>query len=450
MTDAEIIALINTKVNEAVDARITTVRIPELPENTYELSADDKVPVWVASDNKTRHETLGDLMTFFGLGGDGTTTPGDSAAKGKYTFDVSAAQAGSSTISLPQFAGKNATLTIDGRDYLDSEYDFLNAGGVKVNLTGFTFVEGMRVTLHFAEPLADGVTTGGGSFIRGVVEVGVNTTLTAADARKLIQVRGGTSTVAVTLPMVDVLSENDFFIIECNISNSRQQAVKTQGGQNIYLNSTSRTALYLSPGEVLWLFRKSDGWYVLDAYAKIYNEIGHPVPRYKVGVGEILLKGQQVLKADYPRLYEAAQTFGGGFVAKTTYDADPLKYRGCYVEISSTHFQLPNLLNMALRGVESESGTDTNRAHNAPGGYQEDSVKAHTHPYKDRYHAEKSSLVNSATKNESMTAGYNGGFGSGDTDADNTTFLYLDATTEQNSGEETVMKNIGIYWATKY
>jgi hypothetical protein len=433
-----------------VDSKITTVRIPELPENTYELSAEDKIPIHVSSDNKTRHETLGDLMTFFALGGDGTTTPGDSAAKGKYTFDVSALQAGSDTISLPQFAGKNATLTIDGRDFLDSEYDFLNAGGVKVNISGFKFVEGMRVTLHFAEPLADGGTTTGGSFIRGVVEVAVNTTLSADDARKLIQVRGGTSQIALTLPLVDTLTDNDFFIVECNLSNSKQQAVKTQGGQNIYLNSTSRTALYLSPGESLWLFRKNDGYYVLDAYAQLYNEVGHPVPRYKVGPGEILLKGQQVLKADYPRLYEAAQTFGGGFVAKSTYDADPLKYRGCYVEINTNTFQLPNLLNMALRGVESESGTDTNRGHNAPGGYQEDSVKAHTHPYKDRYHIDKSQMLNAATKKEAATAGYNGSLGTGDTDADNNTFLYLDATTDANTGEETVMKNIAIYWATKY
>lgn len=446
MTDAEIQAYIVEQIN----ARLTKVRIPELPENTDGLSEEDRLPIWIKEANKTRWESLGDLATFFALGGDGTTTPGDSAAKGQYTFDVTAAQAGSDTISLPQFAGKNAAMAVDGRVWLDTEYDFLNAGGVKSNISGFVFQEGMRVTLTFAEPIAGGTsptTTGG--FIKGTRIIESTTTLAADDARKLIQLRAGDTLAPLTLPSVASLTDNDFLIVEANISNQKQQKVQTQGGQLIYLGSTSKTALYLAPGEVLWLFRKSDGWYTLDNFFKLYEEVGHPVARYKVGANELILKGQQVAKADYPRLYEQAQGFGGGFVAKATYDSDPLKYRGCYVEISSTHFQLPNLMNMALRGLESESGADSNRSHNAAGGYQADTVGSHQHLYNDRYWNESAGSVASATVKESAPAGYNAGAGSGDTDTDNNTFLYYQATTLAAGSEETTMKNIGIYWVTK-
>lgn len=443
--DAEIQAYIDAYI----DARLTKKRIPELEENVSPLSGEDCVALWNAADNKTRKETLNDLLEFFALGGDGSGAVGDSARTGIHIFPVSASDAGGNTVSLPQFAGKNFTLTIDGRDFLDGEFTVLNAGGFTVDIDGYELQAEARVKLTFGEPIATGSTSSSGGFLRGNVLVETSTTLTADDARKRIKVRGGATATTQTLPSVASLADNDFFVFETHITNSKQQKIATTGGQNIYFNGTSKTALYLGPGEVLILLRDSDGWYPLDNYTQIYREVGHPVARYAIEEGDILLKGQQVAKADYPRLYEKAQTFGGGFVPKATYDSDPEKYRGCYVEYSTTHFQLPNLMDMALRGLASESGVDANREHNAPGGYQGDSVGEHLHLFTDRYWAENSASLGSATNKETMSSGYNGSLGSGDTDSDNNTFLTYQAATLNAGGEETTGKNIGIYWVTK-
>lgn len=445
MTDQEIKDLITAELA----VQLKKVRIPELTENTTELDGTFKTVLYNPHNNKTQWESLQDLQTYFALGGDGTGSAGDAARTGRYIFQLSDSYAGQNTVSLPQYAGKNFTVRIDTLDLLDSEYTVLNAGGFKVDIPGYTFQGGERITIDSGEPIADGSTPQvGGGLIKGTLVVSVNTSLSADDMRKLVQVRGGFAQVTVTLPDLAAVSDNDYLFIETHLSNTKQQKISTTGGQSIYLNSTSKTALYLAPGEVVVLYRKSDGWYPLNDFATHYSDIGHPVARYSVGANELVLKGQQVAKADYPRLYEAAQTFGGGFISKTTYDANPERYRGCYVEISTTHFQLPNLMNMALRGLESESGTDTNRTYNAAGGYQGDSVGAHTHPYRDRYAAERNNVTGGATYKENMPTNYNGNLGQqGDTD--NNQFLYYDTTTSSNTGEETVMKNVGIFWVTK-
>jgi microcystin-dependent protein len=54
---------------------------------------------------------------------------------------------------------------------------------------------------------------------------------------------------------------------------------------------------------------------------------------------------------------------------------------------------------------------------------------AHTHVYRDRYHAETASTVASATYREAMPTNYNGKRGSNGTDTNNDTFLYIDSTT---------------------
>jgi hypothetical protein len=60
-------------------------------------------------------------------------------------------------------------------------------------------------------------------------------------------------------------------------------------------------------------------------------------------------------------------------------------------------------------------------------------MPVHNHGYKDRYYAERASDVAAATVKESM-GGHNSGFGSGSTDLDNNTYLYLQATSDNKGG----------------
>lgn len=58
-----------------------------------------------------------------------------------------------------------------------------------------------------------------------------------------------------------------------------------------------------------------------------------------------------------------------------------------------------------------------------------DQMPSHGHAYRDRYYAESSGSLVSATYKESMPPGYNANLGSSDTDFDNNQFMYIDQTT---------------------
>ena len=52
----------------------------------------------------------------------------------------------------------------------------------------------------------------------------------------------------------------------------------------------------------------------------------------------------------------------------------------------------------------------------------------HNHSYRDRYYAENSGNLSSASSKETMPSGFNGRIGSNGTDTDNNTWLYYDST----------------------
>lgn len=63
-------------------------------------------------------------------------------------------------------------------------------------------------------------------------------------------------------------------------------------------------------------------------------------------------------------------------------------------------------------------------------------MPSHDHPYRDRYYIEAFNTLASATFKETAPLNYNNNLGSGDTDYDNQTFLYTNATTSTSGGGE--------------
>lgn len=449
MTDQEIKDLITAEL----DARLKKVRIPELTENTTELDGTFKTVLYNPHNNKTQWESLQDLQTYFALGGDGTGSAGDAARTGRYIFQLSSSYAGQNTVSLPQYAGKNFTVRIDALDLLDSEYTVLNAGGFKVDIPGFTFQGGERITIDSGEPIADGSTPQvGGGLIKGTIVVSVNTSLSADDMRKLVQVRGGSTQITLTMPDIAAVSDNDYLFIETHLSNSKQQKISTTGGQSIYLNSTSKTALYLAPGEVLVLYRKTDGWYILNDFGKLYTEVGKPFFDWSTsGLNELELNGQEVSRADYPRLWEKVQTLGSALVSKATWQiASATTPNGQTVENpnrakwhtgdGSTTFGLPDFRGLTVRGLP--AAADGERTEHAAGNVQKNALLKHYH------YTELDPNSNSDTGSGKVATG--GVANEGDIPP----FLSgapvnASGITVWTSSIETRMDNAGIYWKIK-
>ncbi len=369
---------------------LQTVRVPELPNQVDPLSLDDLIPIYITADGKLRHTKLSDVSTLIQTGGDAVLPPVYNG--GKIIMEVPAGPAGTQTWNIPSLAGLDFNLRRGGFPLIHqqvpaiaaAEYEVLAGGGFKLLKAGDTLGLGERFeidlfTLQGGNPAPPGSV--GGSFITGSIPVSTNfAILPSTHLNKLIQVRSLAAQITITLPSVADVPANTIIPIETSINNSVQNKIQTSGGQNIYFNNMSKTAVWMGLGENLWLYRGDDGWYVINDFAKSYKELAIPIPKYKVESNELLCEGQLVLRATYPRLWEYVQTLGSSLVSDATWltasvllgGRTVLKpYRGCFsTGDGSTTFRIPDLMNMFLRGVKSSTGSDTERHLNKPGGFQ--------------------------------------------------------------------------------
>lgn len=439
----------------------TTVRIPELPPLTegLDLSFSDNMPIWVEAENKTRKVTLQALYTFFQTGGDGGThAPVEYGGRMIYRVPMDVPP-GTTTVAIPSLAGLDFSLTRSGQPLLpqvdpddpdpEAEYEILNAGGFKLLQDGDELAPGERFELFIFSLIAQspgpspnpGTTSG--SFIKGRKIIAVNTIIDVEqDLNKLLQIRAGANYITLTLPDVEDVPENSCIFIESNINNSKPAAIATTGGQFIYFKNASKALVYMHPGEVLWLFRDADGWYVLNDFHLVYRGIGKPFAAYKVdnNDNEILCKGQEVLRADFPRLWEYANSTSS-VVTETTWQTAsvsvagrtvPFPFRGCFSSGNgTTTFRIPDLMNQFLRGIKSDTGSDTERHQNKTGIVQLHEVLSHNHDVTKDYKTWESDDAND------RAVIVPGGDGS-------------KLVSSSYGGVETRPINVGVMWVMKY
>lgn len=438
-----------------------TVRIPELPPVgvDHPLTDGDTMPIWSADDNVTRHTTLASLRSYIESGASTGVNPVVNGAKVLYI--VPSSDAGGTVASIPFLAGESFNLRRDGQPMVPetdpsgaapAEYRVLSSGGFELLRAGEQLIEGQRYELEVFTMVAGGTTvpvsSGGGSAeISGKVVVTTNLNMTVSNhLRKLIQLRSGLSKIVVTLPSLSDIPANTIINIEASVQNSFQSRITTQGGQNIYLNNLSYTSIYVAPGEALRIFRDDDGFYLINSFGQHYREIGKVEASYKVGMNELLADGRLVNRADYPRLWEWVQGLGSSLVSEVTWNTASVAigtrtvlrpYRGCYsTGDGTTTFRIPDLMNISLRGLKSELGSDSERFLNRPGGFQRNELEAHTH-LSDQF--SKRGWPNQ----------------SGDRTTD---YYFIDKTRdgvlsrlaiESAGGVETRMDNVGVFWTIK-
>jgi hypothetical protein len=449
---------------------VLTVRIPELPEHVTILNAD-RIAIWSSEDNRTRFSTIQSLREFIEIGETGTYGPVQTGTKLLYI--VPADKNGEDTVLITAIAGKNFGLTRDGFPMKpqnpnpltpdpDAEYEILGAGGFQ--LLGTTLITDQRFELDVYELNAGTIPPSGGSgsgFIAGEVPVNTNINISVNDLNKLYQVRGASNALTINLPDVNLCPEKSFVIIECLITNQKQHSINTTGGQYIYINNESRTTVYISKGEYIWLYRTEEGWFAITDKGNFTN-LAMPKAAYKVGLNQVLCDGSLLLRADYPRLWEFIQTLGTSFVSEATWQTASVvisgrtvlrPYRGCFSDgTSSLNFRLPDLMNMALRGVKNVGGSDTERHLNAAGGYQDPTMPEH-------YHTDGHETTGSGTefrKGVAHPTEVAAGPGAGNVTQNiiSSTGKVIsktdDATFGVNAGVENRMENIGILWVIDY
>lgn len=428
-----------------------TARIPELAAKTVdlELSNSDLLPVYIAAENKTKKVSLQDFITHMQTGGG--TSHGSVEWLGEYIYIVPALAAGTVFAYIPSLEDYSFTLERGGLPMIPllddlsnadvAEFSILDTGGFKLEKDGDALVEDERFKLVIKELLVDvnNPPTTIASFINGKKVVTADVTLNAiTEMNRIIQVRGDTSPIVITLPSIDDIAANSFIPIETAITNTKPCTVQTTGGQYIYINNASKTSIVLHPGEVVWLFRDSDGFYIINDFAERYKQLAKPYAAFKADLNQLVCKGQELLRADYPRLWEYIQTLGSSFVSESTWQTSSETvagrtvnnpYRGCFSSgDGSTTFRMPDLMNMFLRSVKTESGSDTERHLNKPGGYQKEEVLAHTHvsnPDGLWNESGNGHVASGGNSNEGATAHVTGSYGGAETRPDNVGVLWV-------------------------
>jgi len=437
---------------------VPTVRIPELPAQVSDLTTADLVAGWDAATNKTRKFSLNQIRSLILTGGPTALVP-VVVSGGNIYGKVEAADDGSDTVPRPDLAGKTFDLTLDGIPKIPqtdppnalAEFEVLAGGGFK--LLDDVVHEGQvyKLEIHDSVSGGSGGVTGAASLFSGRKEVNSNILLDIVtggdDLNKLVQFRSGATQVTLTLPSVLDVPANLPICIESMIGNSVENRVTTTGGQFFYFNNTSKTSIYLRPGEVVWLFRYSDGFYVINDFGDNYKKLCKPQAVFAADAdqNEVVLKGQEVLRADYPRLWEKVQTLSASLVSDAVWNLASATVAGRTVTRpnrgkwstgdGSTTFRFPDFMGMSLRSVVAETGSDIERYSNDRGNYQRHEYESHNH--------EVSTTGNQATVDparalqRSATNGdaYSDGVGSQD---------YINVS----GGAETRMDNIGILWVT--
>lgn len=178
-------------------------------------------------------------------------------------------------------------------------------------------------------------------------------------------------------------------VFETSISNTKKAKISGNSGQLIYYNNTSNASLYIGLSEFLWLYKGTDGWYVISA-AQGFNAVGEMFWSYSVRLNTVALTGGLLNRADEPRLWAYVQTLGSSLVDEATWStataiagaeagtlATYYPYKGCFsTGDGSTTFRLPDFTDQFMRGLKTG---DTARVHNYPGGIQKDELRKHKH-----------------------------------------------------------------------
>lgn len=398
MTDAEIIAIVQNYLNT-----LATVRVPELPPYSTTggaLSLGDKIPVYNILTNKTVRTTLQDLKDLM-ISADGSVLTPDQIGSSIVVI-AGTAEVGTNIFNIPSLAGKEFLLRKVGFGTLkfddpNKQYEMLSSGGFRL-LLGAIIQENDQFEVQLVNDSFIQLTTASRKLFKGSVLVSSSVTLNAVNhLGKLIQLRPAAAGVAVTLPDVNTVEEDTIVAFESMINCPHEVKINTTGGQYIYFNGTSQLDVFLRKAEWIWLYRGTDGWYVLFGAPGI-TQVGLPIDGYDIGINEVELAGQQISITAYPRFWKwisslpysvvdeatwaiAAVYFKDG-IWYTTAPAAPYEtllkpYRGCFAhDTASDLVRLPDFSDQFTRTL----GTDNaERYHNHPGGYQGDKIRSHTH-----------------------------------------------------------------------
>jgi hypothetical protein len=212
--------------------------------------------------------------------------------------------------------------------------------------------------------------------------------------------------------------------------NKSQVAINAAGSDKILdgsvLDPTGlKTVIYLGDGETVQLVLTELGWLMVDWKAN-FGDVGGVLHRYKQLPNSVIAQGQLLNRADYPRLWEYAQTLGTSLISDFTWLSSVNSHGFFSSGNTTTTFRVPDLRGMFIRSLDLSAGIDLGRPSNKPGDYEADDLKAHNH----QVPTSENGTANGSQKNPGWS--------------DNEGNLPGNTPTSNTGGLETRPKNIGL------
>ncbi len=294
-------------------------------------------------------------------------------------------------------------------------YEQDDAGGFHLTLPGDVFQPSEKFVAQFVPQVADGGPAGTPSapFSTGRI-ITTDETLAVDDLNKALFLQGEDSSLIITLPALSMVQDYIEWVYLYSIAGSHINAIiDTNEGDRILYN-TELLNIILGQCEILKLFKANDVWNV--DYAPVgVKAVGELVYNYgKTELNTIECAGQELQRADYPRLWAYIQTLESACIVMdtlwntTTTVLDGITYyinKGKFSTGNGTStFRMPLLYNKFIRVAD---GTTR-----LPGNLQTDADIQHSH---DTIVGAIPSLPNGSGPSHPVRGLYNGS-GTGITD----------------------------------
>ena len=308
---------------------------------------------------------------------------------------------GASSITDPYLIDKDVTSVFKEafRDLIvNREFTFDPATGTitKIDGVNFSFPETIVVTVNYNVVSTNNVVNGTGiGLYAGILSIPDATyTLLASDRNKMIRLIGSLATQFVTLPALSSVNIDDGFYFDNSVGGTAVQVkIFTQGGDRINYNGFFTTSnlfqeFWVSRGEKL-LIRKMDNnvWEIRSDYVGV-NVGSRMSGRYAFQAKYIPEDGRLLDGDEYGRLWfyitkilPNTHYITDDNVTNTNY-TPPLSKTGMFtVHSSQKKFRMPLSIAMTERGLSNFNtyGTDTGRAYDYPGSFQDEMIAPHDH-----------------------------------------------------------------------
>lgn len=210
----------------------------------------------------------------------------------------------------------------------------------------------------------------------GLTIVNSSKVLTKTEVLLKLVMLSVSGSAVITLPELEITDDGLRISL---ISYSAKQLTVNSPAPIAMLSSEERTSLVVADGERLEFVWTGEKYALIDYSGNLFD-VGAFDYGYRAKTNTVVADGALLLRSDYPRLYDFAQSI---LIDDFLWNTSPGN-KGFFTSgTNSTNFRIPDLRSMFIRSLDLGAGISYGRNNQNPGGYEADEFKSHNHKIPD-------------------------------------------------------------------